>query len=148
MPHPDVLLSVLCGVSLVVAVYILVKRRAMRYWKFVLFLAVLSAVTGGLFGIASSVAYTLREETGAFAGIFFGALTGACFGWFSASVGMVAGVICSTLVHLALMIAERTANPFGIVIGIPFGAFAGAILGAIAGAVVKKYYPAEQTDEV
>ena len=69
------------------------------------------------------------------------------FGWFATSVGMATGVLCSTLVHLALMIVNQIANPFGIVIGIPFGAFAGAILGFIGGMAVKTCYRTRPTNE-
>ena len=164
MPHPDILLLVLGGVSVIVAGNILAKYKALRCWKFALLLGVLSAATGWLFGMASEAAYSSSVADGGWAGLFFGALAGSCFAawladgsnrlrqvrslvWFSISVGMATGVLCSTLVHLALMIVNQTANPFGIVIGIPFGAFAGAILGLIGGAVAKTHYPPGPTDE-
>lgn len=164
MPLSDVLLRVLGGVSLVVAAGILIQCKALRCWKFALFLCVLSAATGWLFGRASEEAYISFGNTGEFAGLFFGALAGVCFApllagcperikrlhsflWFAIPVGMATGIVCSTLVHLALMIVNRTANPFGIIIGIPYGTFAGAVLGLIAGLIVRKYYAAGPGDD-
>ena len=160
----DVLLRVLGGVSLAVAACLLVMCKAVRYGAFAIGLGVLGGATGWVFGRACEEAYISSGNTGTFAGLYFGVLAGVCFApllagcrerikrlqsfvWFAISVGMVTGIVCSTLVHLALMIVNRTANPFGIIIGIPYGTFAGAVLGLIAGLVVRKYYTAGPGDE-
>ena len=53
---------------------------------------------------------------------------------------MMTGIICSTLVHLALIIVNEETNFFGILIGIPYGIFAGAVLGFISGWIVVRFY--------
>ena len=58
---------------------------------------------------------------------------------------MLTGILCSTLVHIVLMIFCVESNPFGMIIGIPFGTFAGFILGAISGVIVKKFYYDKET---
>ena len=150
-------------VCIIITAYILVKYHVVRYWKFALILGLLSAGTGWFFGNWAEEAYTrLAEYTGDIAGIFFGLLVGLCFAailadcpnklkqlrtfvGFSRSVGMLTGILCSTLVHIVLMIFCVESNPFGMIIGIPFGTFAGFILGAISGVIVKKFYYDKET---
>ena len=132
---------------------------------FVLGIAILSAGTGLLFGHMSEEAYLSDSCTGRNAGGILGLLAGICFAvllanapdriknlstfkGFSVSVGMVTGIVCSTLVHLALVIVNEETNFAGILIGIPYGVFAGAVLGFISGWIVSKYYREKPSVEI
>lgn len=137
--------------------FIIIRHAAWRYWEFVLLFGFLAAVTGTLFGRMSEAAYLSNGPVGMQAGGIFGLLTGIVFAVlvtsrlerlrlvatpirFLASVGMAAGIVCSTLVHLALIIDNEESNFFGVLIGIPFGAAAGALLGCLCGAVLAVFY--------
>lgn len=162
---PHLLLSILGFISITAAGVILFRSRVIACWKFAFFLGLLSTVAGGGLGLFSGQAYRHYQEFGGIAGVFFGLLTGLCFAsllagcpdrikqlktffGFSASVGTVAGILCATLVHLALIIINRETNFFGMLIGIPFGVVAGAVLGGISGFIVKKFYCAAHSYEV
>ena len=127
------------------------------YLPFIFGIAILSTGTGMLFGNMSEAAYISIGTTGRNAGGVFGLLVGICFAvlltntpdrikslktfkGFSTSVGMITGILCSTLVHLALIIVNEETNFAGILIGIPYGIFAGAVLGFISGFLVKTFY--------
>lgn len=148
--------TLLVSVS-IVSVFIIVRFRSVRFLPFIAVLSMLSAATGWLFGGWSEDAYVYIRTHGSFAGLFFGLFIGICFAailsgtlnktkhikafvLLALSTGTLTGVICSTLVHLALMIIYRTANPFGIFIGIPYGIFAGALLGLVSGIILKQFY--------
>lgn len=151
-------LIVLAAAVLIVTCAVLWRFAKTRYVLFLLALGVLSAATGFIFGSWSQAAYMADEEVaGGYAGIYFGLLVGLSFAamltgtlertkhvmafrLLSCSTGMIAGVLCSTLVHLTLMIVQKETNAYGIVIGIPYGIFAGAMLGLISGAIVNKVY--------
>jgi prepilin-type processing-associated H-X9-DG protein len=157
LPHKTVLLTILGGLCVAVTLYILIKFKTVMYLSFIFGIAILSTGTGMLFGNMSEAAYISIGTTGRNAGGVFGLLVGICFAvllantpnrikslktfkGFSTSIGMVTGIICSTLVHLALIIVNEETNFFGILIGIPYGVFAGAVLGFISGFLVKKFY--------
>lgn len=160
-------LAVLGLACVSVTVLILIRYKAAEYGLFVVILAVLSAATGLFFGKMSEQAYIIITggSPGAIAGALIGVLGGACFTvilmncsenkkrlkrfWeYSAYIGMIMGVVCSTVVHIALMIVNKEANPFGIVIGIPYGIFAGAMLGLISGVIVKRFYREKVSVEI
>jgi len=61
-----------------------------------------------------------------------------------ASVGMITGILCSTSVHIVIMLISGETNPFGIMIGIPFGILVGAGLGVISAEVIRQYYTQPQ----
>lgn len=155
------LLMILGGAGVVATFYILIRYKPIPYLPFVLIIAVFSTGTGMFFGNMSEEAYLSEGTTGLYSGGFFGLLVGICFAvllanvpdrikslktfkGFAASVGMVTGVICSTLVHLALIIVNKETNFAGILIGIPYGVFAGAVLGFISGLFVKRCYSPKQ----
>ena len=92
---------------------------------------------------------------GSYGGISFGFLAGLCYvcllmNWqinlhhnqsikqLATSLSMATGMICSTLIHLALALTHH--NYFFIIIGLPFGIISGAILGFISGQIVCKFY--------
>jgi hypothetical protein len=55
-----------------------------------------------------------------------------CFNEYATAMGMLTGIICSTFVHLILMIVAAEPLPFGIMAGMGFGIFAGGLLGRIS----------------
>jgi prepilin-type processing-associated H-X9-DG protein len=151
------LMSLLVGVCTLAALCIVVRFKTLKYLPFVLTVAIFSAGTGLFLGNMSEQAYLSESFTGRNAGGIFGLLTGVCFAvllanapdriknlrtfkGFSASVGMATGIICSTLVHLALIIVNEETNFAGILIGIPYGVFAGAVLGFVSGFLVETLY--------
>ncbi len=93
-------------------------------------------IAGGILGFVVGVCYvsilskiplSLKQQEG--------------FKGYAVSLGMATGVICSTIVHLFLMIMHEEIMPFGMIAGLPFGVLAGSILGAISASIIKKYYP-------
>jgi len=163
LTQTTILLAILGSVCVAATLYVLIRYKIAPYFSFVLVIAVLSAGTGMFFGNMSEDAYlsVFRDgTTGLYSGGFFGLLVGICFPvllantpdriktlktfkGFAASVGMITGVICSTLVHLALIIVNKETNFAGILIGIPYGVFAGAVLGFISGFMLKRIYKPE-----
>ncbi len=151
-------MSVLALVCVTFTIYILIKYDFAQYWIFILLLTLLSAGAGILLGDYSEEAYSARHsDAGWISGGFFGLLAGICFAilfancsekikklnafaGFASYVGMVTGIICSSLVHIALMIVYGEINPFGIVIGLPYGIAAGAVLGYISGRILRRFY--------
>ena len=158
-------LIILGAVCVIITGWIFFKYNTAKYLKFVIFLGLLSAGTGWFFGDYSEKAYNLisARTAGDIAGAFFGLLAGICFAkiiasrsnklkqlkyfiTFATSLGMLTGVVCATLVHIVLMIANKENSPFCIIIGIPHGIFAGAILGAIAGTIVERFYSQKRSE--
>lgn len=136
---------------------IVIRFGTIKYSAFIMALGVLSTATGWLFGGWSEKAYVGHGLQGGTAGAFFGLLVGLCFAaimtgtlertrgsksfvLLCTATGMLTGVVCSTLVHLGLMIFYEETNAFGVAIGIPFGICAGAVLGCISGFTVKMFY--------
>lgn len=153
MAVPAILMSACVLVSLIV----LIRYAAFKSLPVALLVGLLSAATGAGFGDFSEEAYLSEGPTGLIAGGIFGLLAGVCFAvlmtaaleklrrlksvsGFSTAAGMATGIVCSTLVHLALMAVNRETNGFGILIGVPFGIMAGALLGAVSGAVLRYFY--------
>jgi len=151
------LMSLLVGVCILATLYIVVRFKTLKYLPLILTIAVFSTGTGAFFGHLSEAAYLSKGLTGRNAGAIFGLLTGIGFAallanapdrirnlrtfkGFSASVGMAAGILCSTLVHLALIIVNEETNFAGILIGIPYGVFAGAVLGFVSGFLIEILY--------
>lgn len=151
------LMSLLVGVCILATLYTVFRFKTLKYLPFILTIAVLSGGTGLYFGHLSEEAYLSNSSIGRDAGGFFGLLTGVCFAvllanspgrvknlitfkGYSASVGMAAGIACSTLVHLALIIANQETNFAGILIGIPYGVFAGVVLGFVSGFFIEMFY--------
>lgn len=64
------------------------------------------------------------------------------------ALGMAAGLLCSTLLHLGLILYCR--QPYGFVFmaaGMPFGIICGVIVGAVSGAFIRKFYTQSQGDK-
>lgn len=139
--------------SCLCAFYILKKFHFSKYLKFAVVLAIPSAFAGYLFGeLGEAMCYFDRTVggTGSAAGAFFGILTALCyasiladtrhlikekrlFNSYATYTGIAAGMICSTLTHTAIIIANYPTQLIGLVSGQIFGIITGAILGAICG---------------
>ncbi|OHB56702.1 MAG: hypothetical protein A2Y07_03550 [Planctomycetes bacterium GWF2_50_10] len=130
-------------------------RKGLRWWL-VLTIVILATGPGALFGAVAENIYQSKQFTGL--GVWGGAGLGVIFAFafvpfvisttqkygvkqitmYMAAVGMITGILCSTVLHLMLMIAHAQTFPYGIIIGVPFGIMSGAILGYIAGVLLKK----------
>ncbi|MBN1846152.1 MAG: hypothetical protein JW810_10750 [Sedimentisphaerales bacterium] len=155
----------LVGVSVLTAtVIILRKYQVTKHPVFSLVVGLSSAGVGCLFGFLAETMYPTSDvhNVGIVAGGALGFLVGICYAailrtscstirpegckGYAASLGMAAGILCSTLVHLVLTIMHEEYNPNGMVGGLPFGILAGAVLGAISGVVVRDSYPPEAVE--
>lgn len=152
-------LIILCSFALLVVaggIYIAWKNNVTKCWPSAISLGIVSGGVGALFGNMSQFIYSLAEfeRQGAIAGAIGGIIVGVCYMsmlvnmrsrltekgylWdFSTKLGMAAGTVCSTIVHVTLLILSYDRDIGGIVVGIPFGVFAGGILGWITGAFIK-----------
>ena len=94
---------------------------------------------GGLLGCISGfivgVFYTLRLVSFVHDGRHGGYVLGRLVLW-----GVVAGLVCSSLVHIFLMLFYRNFLPAPIGIGALFGIFSGAVLGLVAGGIFVACY--------
>lgn len=161
MTYQKILLVSFGFSGLILTVWSAVKYNACQHLGFVCAVGFMSASTGWLFGNMSEFVYLDSPflYAGDISGTFFGLVVGICYAavassyWdklrqielfktFFTSIGMLVGVLCSTLVHAALMITYVESNPFGLVMGIPFGIFAGAIMGLVSGLILLGFdYP-------
>jgi len=158
IPLIKVVLSASVGLLVLFsASVILYKYRKNKNWPAIIFIGLLSGCVGGFFGFLSELLYTFNKfhHTGIIAGSIFGFIVGICyaailantpseikqqksFAGYATTMGMPAGIICSTIVHIILMIISAQPmylggpNPFGILAGMPFGILAGAIFGSIS----------------
>ncbi len=140
-------------------VFILCRYLHKKYLLFIVLIGLISAGVGCFFGLLAEMLYRVKDfhGIGIIAGGIVGLAVGICYtailantdSWlkqqksfkgYAVSLGMAAGVICSTIVHLVLMIMHEEKKLFGMAAGLPFGIIAGAILGAICFGIVKKYY--------
>jgi hypothetical protein len=136
-----------------------------RYQRFVVPVCFISAVAGLFLGWFSEMLYDYDyvRGWGMYGGLIFGLAVALCYCAFiartparlkrhddfyvyTATVGMLAGIICSTAVHLLLMIANWQPEPFGLMGGMSFGMLAGAVLGMISGGLFKRFYPADSEE--
>jgi hypothetical protein len=143
---------------------------AKRHWIFILVLSLVSAGVGCFWGTGAQSLYEGNEVLSFANGVenpdWLGGLLGAVFGlivglfyairlikyvyysdhdrYFLGKVvlwGILAGLICSSLVHVFLMIFYRNAHLAPIGIGALFGMFSGAVLASLAGIFfIASYY--------
>lgn len=160
-PSTPLLLTIFIAFALATSLFalLLLKRfHFTKHWKFASFLAIPSMFAGGLFGKAGETMCYFDGTiggTGIIAGAFFGVLTALCYASILADTrplikgsfrsyaiytGIAAGMICSTLTHIAIIIANYPTQLIGLVSGQIFGIITGAILGAICGIYVEKAY--------
>jgi hypothetical protein len=146
-------------VLLIGACLILWKHRVITHFGFVIFMGAVSAGVGCFFGLLSEImhvagyAYDFGASPGMITGGICGLLVGMCYGavlanttseiktrsgfrGYAVSTGMAAGMICSTIVHLMLMILYGEKTPESIIGGMPFGVIAGNILGYFASLIL------------
>jgi len=155
-------LIALVGVLVLIgAVWMLYKYHIAHCWSIAVTLALASCGFGFVFGAFAQAVYEERGfadlgmTAGAILGLIFGLVYAAFltntpqqlkqssrFKDYAVATGMLAGVICSTILHVLLMIMNESPRLNGITAGLPFGILAGAILGSISYKVVKKYYTA------
>jgi len=128
-----------------------------KYKVFILSLSIISAAVGAVLGALAEFLYRIENPTGHgwLSGLVLGFLIGVIYCLLTAKrkeqgkhvigygtlLGILAGLVCSTMVHIILMITYRTTRLSGMKIGILFGITAGAILGLISSAILEKSYP-------
>ena len=95
----------------------------------------LGGLLGGIFGFIVGLFYTLRLVSFVHDGRHGGYVLGRLVLW-----GVVAGLVCSSLVHIFLMLFYRNFLPAPIGIGALFGIFSGAVLGLVAGGIFVACY--------
>ena len=144
---------------LIVSVVFVVRLKPCGYLLVALVIPVLSVIAGGILGGWSQIYYTLSGSE--YAGVFFGALAGLSAGicyWsliaatstkikdenslcsYIISAGVATGAVCSTVVHVMLMVFHLDAKLNGIVGGMAFGMAAGAVLGLVTYFLVRVVY--------
>ena len=136
-----------------------------RYWVFILVLGLVSAGVGWFWGSGAQVLYTSGGELtffgndvenpgwlGGLLGSIFGVIVGVFYAIRLINVvhdgnhdryllgkavlwGVPAGLICSSLVHIFLMLFYKNPHLAPIGIGALFGIFSGAVLGLVAGSI-------------
>jgi Na+(H+)/acetate symporter ActP len=131
------------------------KTEKQNYTGSVIGVGLVSAIVGSLLGMLAARLYQSEANVaggwisgcafGFFVGVYYTKVMFSCFnkgltrkrfinrGDF---MGIVAGVICSTLVHATLMILSGTSSFIPMLIGAVFGILAGFILGAIVSRVL------------
>lgn len=138
-------------------VVVVCKYWAAKEFFYALVLGLISAGIGCIFGSWAEFLYPVNDvyRVGMYVGGSVGFVVGICYAMiltgiptefkkqrgfkgYASSLGMVAGSICSTIVHLILMIAYGETTPLGMISGLPYGIVAGAIFGRICGAILKQ----------
>jgi hypothetical protein len=158
MPLIKTILIVSFGLLILfLASIILYKYRKNQNRPTIIFIGLISGCVGGLFGFLSEFLYAFNKfhHIGIIAGSIFGFIVGICyaailtntpieikqqksFAGYSTAIGMLVGIIFSTIIQIILMIISARSiyfgglNPFGILAGMPFGILAGAILGSVS----------------
>lgn len=150
-------------IGIIVSVCSLIVISVTHIWKypfFVILLAICTSGVGYLFGGWAESLYRpeIYKGIGSEGGAGLGLLLSMCYvgilmkfvkrltnmksvGQFATSSGMITGMLCSTLLHLALFLLHG--NEYKLVfmlIGLPFGITAGAVLGMISFWVISGFY--------
>lgn len=152
------LMIILCVFSVVVAVgaiWLVWVIDVKKCWRGAILVGIASGGVGAFFGAGAQSLYNLVPSiSGVVAGAAGGIIVGICYMsilsnmrdrftdnrylWdFSAALGMAAGIVCSTIVHVVLFILSDDKIAIAIAVGMPFGVFAGGVLGRITGAFMK-----------
>jgi hypothetical protein len=157
-----VYLSLMLSV-LVVSLLVSVRNcEVRRYQRFLIPVCVIAAVAGLFLGWSSEVFYDYNyvHGWGMYGGLIIGIAVAVCYCAFiartpaklrrqddfyvyTATVGMLAGIICSIAVHLLLMAVSSNPGFYGLIGGMPLGMLAGSLLGMISGGLFKRFYPAD-----
>ncbi len=139
------------------AFYSLHRFQFRKYRSFTILLGFTCVLLGFVLGGFTETLYSSNDifGVGAIAGVVGGLIVGICyfailtkrfysmkhrkrFMSYAVSLGMAAGMICSTILHLVLMIMAEEKMPFGLITGLSVGIIVGAIMGAISGAECEK----------
>jgi prepilin-type processing-associated H-X9-DG protein len=159
IPEPDIAILFAVGGVIVAIVFgwicVHLKNYAKKYWKFALGLGIVSAGVGVLFGIGGEMLHIVGDKkglgwviggiTGLLVGISYVSVLARCFEMkkpevsivgYGALSGMIAGAVCSTIVHAFLMIGYDEMNFVNMIVGSIFGIWAGAILGWISSGII------------
>ncbi len=154
--------TVVIGILSLAAIGFLVSQRRylVKHWFFAILLGVASSGIGYLFGFVSEVLYATSEKVnliGWQVGIIAGFVVGICFVvWLSrirnrtepqisivgsgTLAGAVAGILCSSIVHLLLLIHHEESNPANLLAGMSFGVWAGLVLSWVSCAIFDYKY--------
>jgi hypothetical protein len=137
-----------------------------KYWVFILILSLISAGVGWFWGSGAQILFASNTELplfgngienpywlGGLLGIIFGFTVGVLYAFRliglveggyglgkAITSGVLAGLICSSLVHIFLMLFYKNSHLAPIGIGALFGIFSGAALGLVAGGIFVAYY--------
>jgi hypothetical protein len=145
----------LCIATVVAGVILLFIGQAWKHPSFALIIAVGASIVGCVFGAWGESLYRPEyfKGIGTFGGAALGFLAGLCYvgiltklqvrfklrtsvNQLALSLGIVSGLLCSALLHLALAIAHH--NYYIIMLGIPFGILGGTVLGSISGWILMR----------
>lgn len=159
-------LIVLGAVIAAAGVCVMIYTKAWRYPVFCLTVAAAAAGTGFLFGAWADAMYDPEffQGAGAIIAAILGGWLAPCYvgllmkfqsrlsqiksvEQLAAAFGMVTGILCSTLLHVFLIILYRDSVTGGglMLAAMPFGMVAGGVLGILSGWIVCRYY--RQTKE-
>lgn len=127
-----------------------------QYKTFIMILSIISAAVGAVLGALAELLYSIPPTgRGWVSGLILGFLIGGIYALLMARrrhqgksvvacgtlLGIAAGLACSVMVHIILMITYRIINLFGMGVGAICGVIAGTILGLISSVILEKSYP-------
>ncbi len=161
------LFAVVISILSLAAIGLLVSQRRylVKHWIFAVGLGIASAAAGGLLGQWAEDLYIKEKASGmgGLAGIIAGFVVGICFvAWLSrirnrterqisivgsgTLAGAVAGIICSSMVHLFLMIHHEESNPANLLVGMSFGVWAGLVLSWVSCGILDRRYKQKEVE--
>jgi hypothetical protein len=153
--------SILFSVLLLVAIVIVARHYISKGWIYEIMIGLVSAGVGSYFGMGAQLLYSSHEELIFFGNgienpLWVGGVVGGIFGFFAGVwfvqylrrgfnagqtmgilvgkgfvAGIVLGILCSTIVHVILMVAYRNGNPLPMLIGGGFGIVTGLATGLV-----------------
>jgi hypothetical protein len=146
---------------LLVAIVIVARHYISKGWIYEIMIGLVSAGVGSYFGMGAQLLYSSHEELIFFGNgienpLWVGGVVGGIFGFFAGVwfvqylrrgfnagqtmgilvgkgfvAGIVLGILCSTIVHVILMVAYRNGNPLPMLIGGGFGIVTGLATGLV-----------------
>jgi len=145
--------------TIFVWIFVHFRNYAKKYWIFALVLGVASTGVGMLFGsMAEGALYAVGDDKGV--GWIIGGITGFLVGisyvpviakyfedkktevsivGYGTLSGIIAGAVCSTIVHAFLMICYEESSFANMIAGLGFGVMAGTLLGWISSGIIRFY---------
>ena len=145
-------------------------KIAKKYWVFIVLLSLVSTGVGWFWGSGAQILYISGGEIplfgngienpnwlGGLLGVILGLIVGILYAFRlvthvedgyglgkAVTSGILAGVICSSLVHIGLMIFYINSHLGPLFIGALFGIFSGAVLGLVGGGIFIACYNRKQ----